>query len=29
MTAEEIIDGKLNKDKVTKIGVKDGKVTIL
>ena len=27
--AEEIIDGKLNKDKVTKIGVKDGKVTIL
>ena len=27
--AEEIIDGKLNKDKVTKIGVKDGKVIIM
>ena len=27
--AEEIIDGKLNKGKVTKIGVKDGKVTIM
>ena len=26
--AEEIIDGKLNKDKVTKIGVKDGKVVV-
>ena len=27
--AEEIIDGKLNKGKVTKIGVKDGKVIIM
>ena len=26
--AEEIIDGKLNKDKVTKIGVKNGKVVV-